>query len=439
MTFKNIGLSEHLGRMVSYTGRMGSDVEPVLTELQKQKASKSVLDGTGFENGQRTSIGCSSKGRIWSNARSYRLNKLIEWFSATGKKVLDETIDPNGFLKNTLVSQFVSDRPPKMPFGIGWHEDIYKALESAITFKFNEETERQLYEVDINLVEPTEDGELTFEIVSEDVSSQFTLTLLSKNDVTDFVITNTSEEKLVIEWGTGRFSGEAFFYEYPPIIWFVDGSELSGDKLTSPIKRLEPFPRERIQTRKWQDLGVDIKKESQRTEKRTDSIQYAIIRELQTGDYDVIFDDDSSGEAADVVTIKVNDAERVIKVEFYHCKFSTDDLPGARIKDVYEVCGQSQKSIRWMQNPRELFCHLLRREEKRQDEDNVSRVEKGDTDKIDEIMEKSIVYRTDLAIVVVQPGLSKARASSEQLELLSVTESYLKETYLIPFTVIASE
>jgi superfamily II DNA or RNA helicase len=216
ITFTNIGLSEHLGKMVSYTGRMGSDVEPILTELQKQKASKSVLDGGGFENGQKTTIGCSSKGRIWSHARSYRMNKLIEWFSATGAKILDETIDPNDFLKNTLASQFISKRPQIMPFGIGWHEDIYKSLESAITFKFDEDTERQLYEVDINLVEPTTDGELKFEIVSNDINAQFTLSLFPKNDATDYAVTNTSEKKVVVEWGASRFSGEDFFYEYPP-------------------------------------------------------------------------------------------------------------------------------------------------------------------------------------------------------------------------------
>jgi superfamily II DNA or RNA helicase len=439
MTFKNIGLSEHLGRMVSYTGRMGSDVEPVLTELQKQRASKSVLDGSGFENGQRTSIGCSSKGRVWSHARSYRLNRLIEWFSATGAKILDDTIDPNDFLKNTLASQFISERPPIMPFGIGWHEDIYKTLESAITFKFDDKTERQLYEVDINLVEPTTDGELKFEVVSEDINSQFTLNLIRKGEATDYAITNTSEKKLVVEWGTSRISGETFFYDYPPTIWFVNGSELSGDKFIAPVKRLEPFPRARILTRKWKDLGVNIKKESQRIEKRADSIQYAMIQELLAKNYDVIFDDDSSGEAADVVAIKVDDAHRTINVEFYHCKFSTEEQPGARIKELYEVCGQSQKSIRWIQNARELFYHLLRREEKRQDEDSVSRIEKGDFDKIEEILEKSSVYKTELAIFIVQPGLSKAKASSEQLELLSVTESYLKETYMIPLGIIASE
>jgi hypothetical protein len=63
----------------------------------------------------------------------------------------------------------------------------------------------------------------------------------------------------------------------------------------------------------------------------------------------------------------------------------------------------------------------------------------GDWDKIEEMAEKSIVYRTQAKIFMVQPGLSKKKVSPEQLELLSVTESYLKETYLIPFGVIASE
>jgi superfamily II DNA or RNA helicase len=439
ITFNNVGLSEHLGRMVSYTGRMGSDVEPVLTEIQKQRASKSVLVGTGFENGQKTSIGCSAKGRVWSHARSNRLNKLIEWCSYAGKKVLDETIDSNDFLKNTLVSTFISARPAKMPFAIDWHEDIHKSLESSVTFKFGGNIEKQLYEVDINLIDPTKDGALRFEVASEDVNSQFTLTLHSKNNAPDFSIKNDSEIKLTIEWGASHFSGRDFFNQYPPTLWFIDGSGLSGNKFTASIKNKEPYASQRIQTWDWKTLGVDIRKESQHLEKRKDSIQYCLIQELKRGQYDVIFDDDAAGEAADVVAIKVKDAERTIEVEFYHCKYSTEGSPGARVKELYEVCGQAQKSIRWMEDATELFRHLLRREEKRQDEDSVSRIERGDFDKIDEIKEKSIVYRTELKIFVVQPGLSKRRVSPDQLELLGATESYLKGTYMIPFVVIGSE
>lgn len=431
-----VGLSEF--GIVSYTGRMGSNVEPALTEIQKNRAEKSVLKGTGFENGVKTSVGCSAKGRIWSHARSFHLDKLIDWCSATGRKVLDESIDPNQFIENTLKSEFISERPSKMPFGIDWNEDIYLAYETSINFRFADSTERQLYEVDINLVEPTRDGELKFEVASEEKKSQFTLTLHKRNDVTEFTVDNTGE-KVEIEWGASRYSGADFFYKYPPTICFVDGAVLRGTRYTSAMKRLEPYPRKKIETWDWKALGVNIKKESQHLEKRIDSIQFNVIKELKKRDYDVIFDDDSSGEAADVITIKVDDLKTIVSVEFYHCKFSGEKFPGARIGDLYEVCGQSQKSIRWLINSRELFLHLLRREEKRRLERKPTRIEIGDSDKIDEIFEKSSVYKTELKIFVVQPGLSKKDASEEQLELLAVTESFLKETYRIPLTVIASE
>ncbi len=35
-----------------------------------------------------------------------------------------------------------------------------------------------------------------------------------------------------------------------------------------------------------------------------DSIQYRVIQELQKNKYDVIYDDDYSGEIADIITIK---------------------------------------------------------------------------------------------------------------------------------------
>ena len=40
---------------------------------------------------------------------------------------------------------------------------------------------------------------------------------------------------------------------------------------------------------------------------------------------------------------------------------------------------------------------------------------------------------------MVQPGLSRSNATTEQLELISVTENYLMETYQLPFLFIASK
>jgi hypothetical protein len=97
------------------------------------------------------------------------------------------------------------------------------------------------------------------------------------------------------------------------------------------------------------------------------SIQASVIRELKTRDYVMIVDDDGKGEAADVVAIRFDGdhaAPSSINVEFYRCKYSPEATPGQRIKDLYEVCGQAQKSIHWMSSPEkktDIFTHLLRR------------------------------------------------------------------------------
>jgi hypothetical protein len=44
----------------------------------------------------------------------------------------------------------------------------------------------------------------------------------------------------------------------------------------------------------------------------------------------------------------------------------------------------------------------------------------------------------DLRIYIVQPGVSRAAVTRDQLALMSVTEHYLSETYQLKFEVIAS-
>jgi hypothetical protein len=205
---------------------------------------------------------------------------------------------------------------------------------------------------------------------------------------------------------------------------------------------LPPYDRQRIAT--WDWAGVDIRKESQGTAKDADSVQAAVVRKLMRDDYDVIFDDDDAGEAADVVAIRlVGDPAHPtqIDVEFYHCKFSLKARPGARVDDLYVVCGQAQTSIRWMSSAEkrtDLFTHLLRRDAERTASHRVSRFERGDPALVATLREMSITTHLTLKIHIVQPGVSRARISETQLRLLSVTENYLQETYELPFGVITS-
>jgi precorrin-4 methylase len=86
----------------------------------------------------------------------------------------------------------------------------------------------------------------------------------------------------------------------------------------------------------------------------------------------------------------------------------------------------------------EVLTHLLSREQRRQRSSNVSRIEAGDQDLLLKIREISRVRPVSGRVFAVQPGLSAQLASDGQLELISVTENYLKETYQIPFVIVGS-
>ena len=432
LRLQNVGLVEQLGRLIRYTMRAGADVEAGLTEAQKRNAVKSNIFGHGYENGRKVSVGCSYKGRIWSQ-RVANVETLTRWCRFIGHKVLNEEIDPDEVLRGTLTPIPVSQRPHKMPIGIDWPEVIYKESETAYEFMIDRELRLPLYVVELMLCNPAEEGNITFELSSADANVTFNLTLFEKDDIKDYQFTVGLGHTVEIKYGASRVPVEQFFYHNPPTIWFVDGSSLEGNLLTELKRKYPPYPIERIRT--WDWTGVNIRKESQGETKEPDSIQYRVIQDLKRENYTVIFDDDASGEAADVVAILTED--KSITVDLFHCKFSLEDEPGARIKDLYEVCGQAQKCVHWMDNPTDLFRHLLRREKRRENMGG-SRFERGGQAELLRLTEMSRLLPVNLRIYIVQPGLSKQQASVDQLELLSVTESYLMDTYKLPFFVIAS-
>jgi hypothetical protein len=204
--------------------------------------------------------------------------------------------------------------------------------------------------------------------------------------------------------------------------------------LLKPNRELSPFDASRIVALDWGK--TDLRKESQGFQKDYDSIQSRMIRHVMCQpEWQVIYDDDGSGELADIVAICAGD--QLFKVMLVHCKFSAADKPGARVADLYEVCGQAQKSVRWGQNLGLAVEHLIRREKNRA-RSGLSGFERGDARLLRSMLERVRTLRAVLTIAVAQPGLSKAIVSTAQLELLASTEVYLHETHLAKFEVFAS-
>ena len=440
LRLQNVGLTEQLGRNIRYTGRMGANVESGLTDFQRQRARKTVLSGNGFEDGHRVTVGASRKGRIWSHQRD-RVDKLVAWCKKIGNKLMDSAIDPDKILEGTLTATIVTTRPVEMPIAVDWPEKMYKTPEKMWSINIDG-VDQSLSDFEMSLVRPDMDGALRLAVASDAERIEVLLELFEEDDRPTYRFRVIGDHDVVIQDGSRRRTLGQFFYFNPPMIWFSDGSSLEGNqhvKLKSEPPLYDP---EKILVWEWE--GIDIRKESQGIDKHPDSIQARVIRELRDMGYDMIVDDDGKGEAADVVAIRVDGdrkAPRGIDVEFYHCKYSHDAIPGSRIGDLYEVCGQAQRSASWMvssEKKTDLFTHLMRREAARRDRGVASRYEVGDTDILDTIREMNHVCPVNLKVFIVQPGLAKQRVSRKQRLLLSVTENYLFETYQLPFTVIGS-
>lgn len=441
LVLNNVGLSEHLGRQVRYTARMGSDVESRIGHAARQGSTKAVLAGQGYENGRKTSAGAAKKGRVWSNLR-LRVDTFAFWARAIGVKISDESIDPDTVLEGTLKPESICEVPDEVVVAVDWPHDVFSRIESSTRLLTPGVSEQPITFFDIEFIARDNNGKLILKVHSDELEAQFRLDLLNDEGRFDFEFVKLHGPDLNISFGRTERALAEYFTDYPPVIWFADGSSLEGcEYVKLPDNLLRPFPVERMTAIDWS--GVDITKESQRAERLSGTVQHKLIELLQRDQsYQVIFDDDDKGEAADVVAIRVIDEDhrKFLEVDLYHCKFA-GGAPGARLDDLYVVCGQAQRSANWLatSNRRtDLFTHLLVRDGKRIAADRSTRFEKGDKHKLSEIRNMSRQMEVKLNVFVVQPGLSIAAAERDHLLLLAVTERYLNDTYEIPFSVYCS-
>jgi hypothetical protein len=432
----NLGLNHSLSRAVRFTMYIGADIREGLSDAHLQNKIKSNLFGRGFENGGKASVGCSYKGRIWSYKIAYDISEWVDWCHVIGAKLLDEAIAVKEIFSQVMVPEQINERPALVPLTIEWSEEFLQRSEETIELNVGGEVV-PFFDIGIELVEHRTEGPLRFRIFTETKSVEYEVQF--RENTVEYV--PASQEMIEIAVSRKRkLSLSDWFQKEPPVIRFEDGTFLIYNELFKiPKSERTPFERERIDV--WDWTGTDLKKESQTVQKHPDSIQYRVLQNLlhpnHDPKYDIVFDDDDTHEAADIVAIKVA-GDRLL-VDLFHCKYSQKDDPGARVEDLYVVCGQAQRSIYWKGDVRGLLGHLRSREARRMERHGVSRFEQGDLTKLDEILRQTQFLVPEFRIFVVQPGLSRTNATTTQLDLLAVTELYLKETYAIRLAVIASK
>ena len=428
-----LGLSETRRRKIRYSQYQGSDIADELRSHSGNRTrSKTNLMVIGYTDSGKVSLGCSRKGKIWAQERTNDFGRWMDWCHELGKSLSDENISTQGIIERLIQPKIVSEIPEKPPVAIDWYDGMSVLDEDSWVFTIDGHQSR-IYNCELELLSHEGNGNIIFALITESSRAEFSMSI---NDA-GVGFTLTSELTALAEKNSAPVELTRWFHEYPPTVYFADGDSLVADELFAlPDTDAPYFPDDHFEVWDWN--GVDIRVESQGGERRQDSVQAKVIRQVTatTGSH-IIFDDDGSGEVADVVAFELDGTH--VTVRLYHCKFSSADTPGARVKDLYEVCGQAQRSIRRCERPQRLIDRLLKRESDRMRKSLPSRFMAGNADNLKELRARRHQLEYQFEIYVVQPGYSFGAKNSSHSQVLASTESFVIDTFASKFRMICSD
>lgn len=195
--------------------------------------------------------------------------------------ILDNTIDTNLILENSLTMDIITQFPEGVPYKILMPEII--EISNSLTRQLYLPKEQKLYLFfQSDLRNPIlVNGNLQFEFWIN--ARKFIFEQIINK--TSFNFKQTGGEELKVRYRNKDIEMTEFFTEYSPEISFVqeDGSiVVIQENLNTVIK-----PKSGIElshtstfTFDWRKMGVNIKIESQGSERKSNSIQYATIHNI---------------------------------------------------------------------------------------------------------------------------------------------------------------
>jgi superfamily II DNA or RNA helicase len=426
----NVGVLDVRNRNRRFSLHVGADVIEGFPVAEAQTKTKTNIFAYGYESGQRVSIGASvKKGRVWSYRVAPTLKHWIDWCNDVGAKLSDDGIDIDEVMRGFIRPKTVEQRPPYVVLGIEWP---WEALLST-----TEETRLEylgqswpLVDVDLAVTAFAATGPIPFCVRTPEWEAQYEA-IIGQGKI---VYSANDRDVEVVSRRSRRTLSEYFDQNGPTILLEQDALIVPPGILLKPDREVPPIDSGKLVTRTWPSLT----KEVQGPNRDSDSIQAQAIEHIRSvATWDAVVDDHGSNEIADIVAVRIEGQDLIISLT--HCKASSENAPGARIGDLYEVCGQAEKCVRWRRNVGLLFEHLIRRERRRNERNGYSGLVVGDGDTLYRLEEQARLLKTVFRVSIAQPGLSKQRISSTQMELLGATELYLYETANATIDVLCSD
>lgn len=413
LSIVHAGIFKPASHLHRYSRLSGADVTNELSKWKEgTRCQKSDFVGIGFRDGFPESVGASVKGKIWSPARVGDLKQWKTWCLNVGRMITDESIDSNQLLENSAEKVELKNYPEEVVvLACDWSEGLYDKIHK-ITIEIKKDHSIMLSECTLKLL-TISGNKSEFEMGIANSTLNFTVVLGGDRGHT---IVGLDKTTIVIEGlASEPMSLKKFFEQHPPTMFLLNGSTISGCIMTifNHVATIT-MPDERIETLKWENVKFMIESMYKNGEVRQNSVQEYMMNRLREQGARVVFNDDNSGESADIVAIFHEDD--MIRFELVHCKYSKG-VSGARLNDLYEVCGQAVVSLRYKWKPEELLKHMERRDG--------SGVLKGrrfyhGTRADIENVRKALRYSgVKFEFAIAQPGVNTPYLTTEMKDLLS--------------------
>ena len=425
----NVGVIDLRNRSRRFSMHVGADVYEGFPDAERESKSNTNIFVVAYEEGEHVTLGAARKGRIWSQQAADTVLEWVQWCRRLGPKLQDESISLDGLFRSFVRPRPLEERPPLTPLAIDWPWIAYAEVSESVKVAIDG-TEGLLIDSDLVVSQHSDEGAIPFEVHVGD------LTLAYEANVEDGVLVHRAlaGEAYVVRGRSEPQALSAFLDREGSTVWFEQEVVIEGAVLYELQREQAPIDPSKLVVLSWE--GVDIRHESQGPQRDAATVQArAAQRLISLADWDVVIDDDGTGEVADLVALK-DDGERVI-VHLAHCKYSSAAEPGARVNDLYAVCGQAHRSAHHRQHIDAMIGNLIRRERRRQKQGH-SGLMVGDDAALFAFQDVVRRRRPALRVTVVQPGLSIAKARAGHLQLLGAADVYVAEVAYGAFDVWCS-
>jgi len=411
------GLLKPANRNHRYSKYSGADVTTQLEAMQSGgPARKSDFVGVGYRDGKPVGVGASQKGKVWNPARVGNPMEWIKWCRMTGALLTDDEIDPNQIFKDTAKVKAITGFPEDVVvLAMDWNEETFEKYHR-MSLVDSRGARTPLYLCEFAAWECSGDT-LRFE-VRRDGHDPLSVIIVLKGEDGHVVELPETEKAMISGWRREDEPLEEFLLDYPPTLFLADGSLLSGCQHTEFNASADSLPQDFFE--RWNWSGVDIKTEAAYKSEdgqitfRANSVQQRVMEKCRDDGAVLVFNDDGSGESADVVA--VFEDEDVLSLKLFHCKYSKMAGAGHRVGDLYEVCGQAVKSVKWKWDAKALFKHLQNRRNLGLGVER--RFFQGDESVLAALIRKLGHAETRFEFWIVQPGLNSQELPDDLNRLL---------------------